>query len=107
MTAASRTQETRLDATSSSTSCANNLGLAKTYRVPLFCGVAESVELAGGGLPPSPVIGMVDVSYTAPGGGTATKTVPFIIGGFSPELSGLAVSRVPITVDPTRKRTYW
>jgi type IV pilus assembly protein PilY1 len=91
----------------STTSCANNLGLAKTYRVPLFCGVAESIELAGGGLPPSPVLGMVDVSYTAPGGGTATKTVPFIIGGFSPELSGLAVSRVPINVDPTRKRTYW
>ena len=91
----------------STTSCSNNLGLAKTYRVPLFCGVAESIELVGGGLPPSPVIGMVDVSYTAPGGGTATKTVPFIIGGFSSELSGLAVSRVPINVDPTRKRTYW
>jgi type IV pilus assembly protein PilY1 len=93
--------------TLSTTSCANNLGLAKTYRVPLFCGVPESIELAGGGLPPSPVIGLVDVSYTAPGGGTATKTVPFIICGFSPELSGLAVSRVPINVDPTRKRTYW
>jgi type IV pilus assembly protein PilY1 len=91
----------------STTSCANNLGLAKTYRIPLFCGVPESIELAGGGLPPSPVLGMVDVSYTALGGGTATKTVPFIIGGFSPELSGLAVSRVPINVDPTRKRTYW
>ena len=31
----------------------------------------------------------------------------FFIGGFSAELSGLAVSRVPINVDPTRKRTYW
>jgi hypothetical protein len=36
-----------------------------------------------------------------------TKTVPFIIGGFNAELSGLAVSRVPVIVDPTRRRLYW
>jgi hypothetical protein len=36
-----------------------------------------------------------------------TRQVPFIIGGFNAELSGLAVSRVPVKVDPTRKRTYW
>ena len=91
----------------SPTSCSNNLGLAKTYRIPLFCGVPESIELAGGGLPPTPVIGMVAVSYASPTGDPATKTVPFIIGGFSPDLSALAPSNVPINVDPTRKRTYW
>jgi type IV pilus assembly protein PilY1 len=91
----------------SPTSCSNNLGLAKTYQIPLFCGVPESIELAGGGLPPTPVIGMVAVSYTTPNGATAGKTVPFIIGGFSPDLSALAPSQVLINVDPTRKRTYW
>lgn len=90
-------------------SCNSNLGVAKTYRMPLFCGVPESQELAGGGLPPSPVTGLVEVpvptgpSTPQPG----SKQVPFIIGGFNAELSGLAVSRVPINVDPTRKRTYW
>ena len=90
-------------------SCAANLGLAKTYRVPLFCGAPESIELAGGGLPPSPVAGLVEVVVPAAPGSddTTTRQVPFIIGGFNPELSGLAVSRVPINVDPTRKRTYW
>jgi hypothetical protein len=38
---------------------------------------------------------------------TTTKLVPFIIGGFSPDLSGLEVAKVPINVDPTRRRIYW
>jgi hypothetical protein len=59
------------------------------------------------GLPPSSVLGMVDVSYELPNGGTVTKTAPFVIAGFSPELSELAPSRVPINVEPTRKRNYW
>jgi type IV pilus assembly protein PilY1 len=90
-------------------SCNANLGIAKSYRLPLFCGAPESIELAGGGLPPSPVIGEVEVQV--PAGPTdpndTTKTVPFIIGGFNAELSGLAVSRVPVIVDPTRRRLYW
>jgi hypothetical protein len=77
--------------------------------MPLFCGAPEAIERAGGGLPPSPVTGLVEVPVPAgpanpePG----SKQVPFIIGGFNAEMSGLAVSRVPINVDPTRKRTYW
>jgi type IV pilus assembly protein PilY1 len=76
---------------------------------PTSCGTPESIELAGGGLPPSPVIGDVQVQVPAasPTDPTDTKTVPFIIGGFSAELSGLAVSKVPIVVDPTRRRLYW
>ncbi len=90
-------------------SCNANLGIAKAYRVPLFCGVPETIELAGGGLPPSPVIGDVEVAVpTASGTPPEDKrTVPFIIGGFNAELSGLGVSRVPIVVDPTRRRLYW
>jgi type IV pilus assembly protein PilY1 len=90
-------------------SCTNDLGVAKGYRMSLFCGTAESVEFAGGGLPPSPVIGEVEVQVppVSPPGEPETRRVPFIIGGFNAELSGLAVSRVPIKVDPTRRRTYW
>jgi hypothetical protein len=56
------------------------------------------------------VTGMVEVQVPAAppnGDQTQTRQVPFIIGGFNAALSGLAVSRVPINVDPTRKRTYW
>jgi type IV pilus assembly protein PilY1 len=90
-------------------SCNANLGIATAYRLPLFCGTAESLQLAGGGLPPSPVIGDVEVQVPATGTGDddATKTVPFIIGGFNAELSGLAVSKVNVVVDPTRRRLYW
>ena len=87
-----------------------SLGTAKAYRVPLFCGSPESIELAGGGLPPSPVIGDVEVqvpSNPTDPNNTTTQTVPFIIGGFNAELSGLAPSKVKIVVDPTRRRLYW
>jgi type IV pilus assembly protein PilY1 len=94
----------------STNSCNTQLGTAKSYRVALFCGEAASQEFVGGGLPPSPVIGLVEVQVpssdpSAPG--TQSKQVPFIIGGFNAQLSGLQASRVPINVDPTRRRTYW
>jgi type IV pilus assembly protein PilY1 len=85
----------------------SNLGTAKGYRVALFCGAVEWKEFAGGGLPPSPVIGEVEVTVPGAGGDEETKKLPFIIGGINSELSGLSVSRVPVKVDPKRKRTYW
>ena len=89
-------------------SCASNLGRAKSYRMPLFCGAPDSLELAGGGLPPTPVIGNVQIDVPANGNTPAsTRTVPFIIGGFNPELSPIGVSRVPVNIDPTRRRLYW
>jgi type IV pilus assembly protein PilY1 len=94
----------------STSSCNTQLGIAKSYRLALFCGQAESQEFVGGGLPPSPVAGFVEVQVpvSGPSGpGEETKQVPFIIGGFNAQLSGLQASRVPINVDPTRRRTYW
>jgi type IV pilus assembly protein PilY1 len=92
-------------------SCVSNLGIAKTYRMPLFCGTPDSVQLAGGGLPPSPVIGNVEIDIPASGSQPASvRMVPFIIGGSSHSnsvRSGIGVSRVPINVDPTRRRVYW
>jgi len=94
----------------STNSCNTQLGTAKSYRVALFCGEAASMEFVGGGLPPSPVIGLVEVqvpSSEPESPGTERRQVPFIIGGFNAQLSGLQASRVPINVDPTRRRTYW
>jgi type IV pilus assembly protein PilY1 len=89
-------------------SCASNLGIAKTYRMPLFCGIPDSIQLAGGGLPPSPVIGNVEIDIPASGSQPASvRMVPFIIGGFNAVHSGIGVSRVPINVDATRRRVYW
>jgi type IV pilus assembly protein PilY1 len=88
--------------------CDSNLGIAKTYRMPLFCGIPDSIQLAGGGLPPSPVIGNVEIDIPASGSQPASvRKVPFIIGGFNAVHSGIGVSRVPINVDPTRRRVYW
>jgi type IV pilus assembly protein PilY1 len=96
----------------SPTACVSGLGVAKGYRMPLFCGASHSIEYAGGGLPPSPVTGevMIDVPPvigSPPDTPNEQRKVPFIIGGVNVELSGLAVSRVPINVDPTRRRLYW
>jgi type IV pilus assembly protein PilY1 len=89
-------------------SCDSNLGIAKTYRLPLFCGIPDSIQLAGGGLPPSPVIGNVEIDIPASGSQPASvRKVPFIIGGFNAVHSGIGVSRVPINVDATRRRVYW
>ena len=78
-------------------SCASNLGRAKSYRMPLFCGAPDSLELAGGGLPPTPVIGNVEIDVPANGNTPASKrTVPFIIGGFNPELSPIGVSSLSL-----------
>jgi type IV pilus assembly protein PilY1 len=89
-------------------SCVSNLGIAKTYRMPLFCGTPDSIELAGGGLPPSPVIGNVEIEIAADATHPAsTRMVPFIIGGFNAVHSGIGVSPVPVNVDPTRRRVYW
>lgn len=96
--------------TFSPTACNTNLGTAKSYRQALFCGLAESREFVGGGLPPNPVVGLVEVQVPAnesTGEGEETRQIPFIIGGFNAQLSGLQASRVPINVDPTRRRTFW
>jgi type IV pilus assembly protein PilY1 len=96
--------------TYSSTACSTQLGIAKSYRLALFCGESASQEFVGGGLPPSPVIGVVEVTIPGSGSGGSgeeTKQVPFIIGGFNPQNSGLQVSRPTINVDPTRRRTFW
>jgi hypothetical protein len=50
----------------------------------------------------------VEIDIPASGSQPASvRMVPFIIGGFNAVHSGIGVSRVPINVDPTRRRVYW
>jgi type IV pilus assembly protein PilY1 len=72
---------------------------SKAYQIPLLCRGATSVELVGDGLPPSPVVGYVDV-----GGG---KVVPFVIGGPNAKKSAIEVNRAQITIPGNRRRSYW
>jgi len=91
-------------------SCSNGLGTAKGYQVNFITGAADSVVFDGGGLPPSPVAGLVTVNVN----GTDT-TVPFLIGagGPGPDCTGpdcrspIGGIRPPIPIQPVRKRVYW
>lgn len=96
---------------SSETTCSANLGEAKVYGVPLFCKAPNSQVLVGGGLPPSPVTGTVQVSYTVKNAAgqdiTLEKQVPFIIGAPNTKGSSIEGSKVNPTIIPVRKRSYW
>jgi len=82
-----------------------NLGTARTYAIPLFCGEVASVDLLNGGLPPTPVTGLVDL-----GNGVIQR---FLIGGIPPTAgsvgsrSSIGASKPAVAVDNTRRRTYW
>jgi Tfp pilus tip-associated adhesin PilY1 len=91
--------------------CAPNLGEARGYRVQPFTGAATSSVFTGGGLPPSPVSGIVNIA-TESGG---TVRVPFLIGGGGGDGGGgggdagsaLGGQKPPINVSTNRIRTYW
>ncbi len=87
-------------------SCSTNLGVARGYAVKILTGCAlpdtngaRSTVLIGGGLPPSPVAGVVDV------GG---KLTPFCLGCATAD-SPLALGGGEIIINPpgTRSRNYW
>ncbi|MBI5658207.1 MAG: hypothetical protein HZC43_01365 [Nitrosomonadales bacterium] len=92
-------------------SCTSTLGTAKGYKLePFGCKEPASVEFAGGGLPPSPVSGVVNVQNAD---GTITQ-VPFLIGGGDQGCVGAACGgsalegqKPTINVPTTRTRTYW
>ncbi len=95
-------------------SCSANLGTARAYAAPLFCKAATSNTRSIGGLPPSPVSGIVTITYTDSSGQTVEKRVPFIIGGTGrPEdpdkckNSSVEGCRVKLNIPPTRTRKYW
>jgi type IV pilus assembly protein PilY1 len=83
-------------------SCSANLGVAKTYSMPLFCVTPTGSTLAGGGLPPTPVSGIVSV-----GTGATARKVVFVIGAPNPKNSGIEGSRVNPVIKVPRSRIYW
>ena len=86
--------------------CQPNLGTARGYRVNFITGEAKFVVFAGGGLPPSPVAGVVNVDGVE---------VPFLIGGGNPDpgcvgpdcLSSVGGQEPPIPITPLRSRVFW
>jgi type IV pilus assembly protein PilY1 len=92
----------------SANSCTSNLGVAKGYQLQPFTGSYDSVVFAGGGLPPSPVSGVVNIATA-----TGIKLVPFLIGGGNPDCVGsdctsaLGGQKPVISVPTSRTRTYW
>jgi type IV pilus assembly protein PilY1 len=86
----------------SSTSCSADLGEAYAYKFPLFCGVpTKPNQIVGGGLPPSPVGGIVTIQVD----GRDVK-MPFIIGsgeGGSSFKPGEPKPPIP----PVRTRQHW
>ena len=91
--------------------CTPNLGVATSYRIALFCGISESVEITGGGLPPSPLLGTVQLQV-GPNG--ETRQFEFLMGTPVAQgkdgagvRSGIEIYRPGGTTDPTRRRTYW
>ncbi|MFL6661394.1 MAG: pilus assembly protein, partial [Rhizobacter sp.] len=85
-----------------SDSCTANLGVAKSYAMPLFCVVPNATTLVGGGLPPSPVAGIVSI-----GSGDSARRVAFVIGAPNAKRSGIEASRVNPVIKVPRSRIYW
>lgn len=99
--------------TDRSATCAANLGEAKAYAVSPFTGAVDTNVLAGGGLPPGAVTGLVTVTNAD---GTSSTTRLCIgcggVGGDSgatkpANVSGLENTPPVVTIDKNLKRTYW
>jgi type IV pilus assembly protein PilY1 len=96
-------------------SCATSLGEARAYALDFLTGAAgldrngdglkdssdRSVKLAGGGLPPSPVGGIVQLDNGL--------LLNFVIGGGggTGQASALAPEKSVIDINPNRKKIYW
>ncbi|HQR72636.1 MAG TPA: PilC/PilY family type IV pilus protein [Burkholderiaceae bacterium] len=71
----------------------------RAYQMPLVCRNPKFNNLVGDGLPPSPVVGYVDVGKG--------KLVPFVIGGPNDKNSAIEAARANIQIPAKRKRSYW
>ncbi len=88
------------------TACGRNLGTARGYAVNFRTGKRTFTVFEGGGLPPSPVAGVVDVDGVK---------VPFIIGGGGDSddeeegTSGSPLQGKKVDVSPpsVRRKLYW
>ena len=72
---------------------------SRAYQLPLVCKVPTYRNLVGDGLPPSPVVGYVDVG--------GCRLVPFVIGGGGETNSSIEAERARIVIPAKRKRSFW
>lgn len=97
--------------TDPTSTCAANLGEAKGYSIDPFRGTTTTNILAGGGLAPTAVTGLVTVTTTNPDGSQTDSVERFCIGCAADctgsECSPLENSPPTITIPKQLKRTYW
>lgn len=85
--------------------CTSNLGTARVYNVRFANAAAAGVannrdqEIAGGGLPPSPVAGMVQLDDG--------QIVPFVIGAVGDSSLESSLPGAPATGTQPKSLTYW
>ena len=91
--------------TSVTSACQANIGIARGYAIDFDTGnpvgAARSAAFTGGGMPPSPVAGIVDVDGVK---------MPFIIGGVDTDAANQsALQGSKVTIEPTgaRSRVFW
>jgi type IV pilus assembly protein PilY1 len=95
----------------SATSC-SNLGIARARCINMTTGQTCVTELTGGGLPPSPVAGVVElddgqkVSFCIGCGTLGTVSEEGTTTGEGAP-SALDAGKVPVTPPPTRSRLFW
>lgn len=93
----------------SSTSCTNSLGTARVYNVSYLNAAAPTGQdrgrtISGGGLPPSPVAGLVTVPKPD---GTGVMTVPFIIGATPDSPLEVKLKDKSSSASGNKERIYW
>ncbi|MEJ6022720.1 hypothetical protein [Ramlibacter sp. PS4R-6] len=89
--------------------CKANLGEAKAYAVSPFLATTTTNLIVGGGLPPSPVAGLITVSTNNPNNPSETTEEKFCIGcaAVCTSCSSLENSPPVNAVPKNLKRTYW
>lgn len=91
------------------TTCGASLGKAIAYAVSPFLGTASSNVIVGGGLPPSPVAGLINIVTKDSKGNDTVSQERFCIGCAAQCTSCSALENSPpVNVIPKNvKRTYW
>lgn len=90
--------------------CGPNLGTARVYNIKFLdataaVGAPRYIMVTGGGLPPSPVAGMVTVNNPSSPG--STMTVPFVIGANPASPLEGSAPLPAATAASAKSRVYW
>jgi type IV pilus assembly protein PilY1 len=86
--------------------CVSGLGQGFFYQFPLFCQPPQApTEIIGGGMPPSPVGGVLLLDSKDRNGNPTTYKQPFLIGGSGPSPLDAIDPQPPVA--PKRRPLYW